>query len=171
MRAGPLYPGVTVTAIGEGNVRRIAVTDGNGFFTLHGVPSGKVTVSSDLAGFASARRSFTFDQRPRQVDFTMRAAALNETVTVEAEAPLIDTKSSEVNVTIRPNANAAQRDGERRGDEAQQAAPQNIIDLQRRVAGVLPVAVDVPRAGTAYRFVKPLVLDEETRVTFRYKTR
>ena len=101
----------------------------------------------------------------------MRAAALNETVTVEAEAPLIDTKSSEVNVTIRPNANAAQRDGERRGDEAQQAAPQNIIDLQRRVAGVLPVAVDVPRAGTAYRFVKPLVLDEETRVTFRYKTR
>ena len=64
---------MTVTAIGEGNVRRIAVTDGNGFFTLHGVPSGKVTVSSELAGFASARRTFTFDQRPRQVDFTMRA--------------------------------------------------------------------------------------------------
>jgi hypothetical protein len=169
--SGAALPGVTVTAIGEGNVRRIAVTDGNGFFTLHGVPSGKVTVASELAGFATARRAFTFDQRPRQVDFTMRVAAVNETVTVEAEAPLIDTKTSELSVTIRPNANAAQRDAERRRDEAQQAAPQNIIDLQRRVAGVLPVAVDVPRAGTAYRFVKPLVLDEETRVTFRYKTR
>ncbi len=169
--SGAAVPGVTVTAIGEGNVRRIAVTDGNGFFTLHGVPSGKVTVSSDLAGFASARRTFTFDQRPRQVDFTMRVNALSETVSVEAEAPLIDTKTSEMAVTVRPNANVAQRDAERRGEEAQQAAPQNIIDLQRRVAGVLPVAVDVPRAGTAYRFVKPLVLDEETRVTFRYKTR
>ena len=171
MRAGRAVPGVTVTAIGEGNVRRIAVTDGNGFFTLHGVPSGRVTVSSDLAGFASARRSFTFDQRPRQVDFTMRVNALSETVSVEAEAPLIDTKTSEMEVTVRPNANVAQRDVERRGEETQQAAPQNIIDLQRRVAGVLPVAVDVPRAGTAYRFVKPLVLDEETRVTFRYKQR
>jgi hypothetical protein len=170
--SGAVLPGVTVTAIGAGNVRRNAVTDGNGFFTLHGVPSGTVTITSEISGFSTARRRLVFDQRPRQVDFTMRVNALNETVSVEADAPLIDTKTSEVNVTIRPNANAAQRDGERRpGDEAQQAAPQNIIDLQRRVAGVLPVAVDVPRAGTAYRFVKPLVLDEEIRVTFRYKTR
>ena len=170
--SGAALPGVTVTAIGEGNVRRIAVTDGNGFFTLNGVPSGKVTVASEQAGFAAARRSFTFDQRPRQVDFTMRVGALSETVTVEAEAPLIDTKTSEMAVTIRQNASVAQRDVERRGEETQQAAPsQNVIDLQRRVAGVLPVPVDVPRAGTSYRFVKPLVLDEETRVTFRYKTR
>jgi len=31
--------------------------------------------------------------------------------------------------------------------------------------------VDVPRAGTAHRFVKALVLNEDTRVTFQYKTR
>ena len=94
--SGAAVPGVTVTAIGAGNVRRIAVTDGNGFFTLHGVPSGRVTISSDMSGFASARRTFTFDQRPRQVDFTMRVNALSETVSVEAEAPLIDTKTSEM---------------------------------------------------------------------------
>ena len=41
--------------------------------------------------------------------------------------------------------------------------------MQRKVAGVLPVRVDVPRAGTAYRFVRPLVLSEETSVSFRYK--
>jgi hypothetical protein len=35
--------------------------------------------------------------------------------------------------------------------------------LQQRVAGVLPIAVDVPRAGTSYRFIRPLVVNEEIR--------
>jgi hypothetical protein len=45
------------------------------------------------------------------------------------------------------------------------------MNLQRRVVGVLPIRVDVPRAGNSYRFVRPLVIDEETKVTFSYKTR
>ena len=45
----------------------------------------------------------------------------------------------------------------------QQNASANVINLQRRVAGVLPIAIDVPRAGTSFAFVRPLVLDEETR--------
>jgi hypothetical protein len=45
-----------------------------------------------------------------------------------------------------------------------------VFDLQKRVAGVLPVRVDVPRAGNSYRFARALVLDEETKVTFSYKT-
>jgi len=53
------------------------------------------------------------------------------------------------------------------------AAPpsQTVIDLQKRAAGVLPIRVDVPRAGTSHRFVKPLVVDQEATVTFRYKRR
>jgi hypothetical protein len=47
----------------------------------------------------------------------------------------------------------------------------NVQNLQRRASGVLPVRMEVPRAGTSHRFVKPLVIDEETRVTFRYKRR
>lgn len=47
----------------------------------------------------------------------------------------------------------------------------SVTNLQRRVAGVLPVRVDVPRAGTLLRFVRPLVLDKETKVTFRYRGR
>ena len=39
------------------------------------------------------------------------------------------------------------------------------------LAGVLPVAIDVPRTGTSFSFVRPLVLDEETKVTFSYKSR
>jgi hypothetical protein len=53
----------------------------------------------------------------------------------------------------------------------QQNASANVVNLQRRVAGVLPVAIDVPRTGTSFSFVRPLVLDEETRVTFSYKSR
>jgi hypothetical protein len=47
----------------------------------------------------------------------------------------------------------------------------NVVNLQKRVAGVLPVPVDVPRAGKSFSFVRPLVLDEETKVTFSYKSR
>jgi hypothetical protein len=48
---------------------------------------------------------------------------------------------------------------------------QNVINLQRRAAGVLPVRIDVPRAGTSHQFVKPLVVDQEATVMFRYKRR
>jgi hypothetical protein len=50
-------------------------------------------------------------------------------------------------------------------------ASSNVVNLQRRAAGVLPIRVDVPRAGTSYRFVRPLVLDEETKMTFKYKSK
>jgi len=46
-----------------------------------------------------------------------------------------------------------------------------VLDLQKRVASVLPVRIDVPRAGNSYHFARALVLDEETRVTFSYKTK
>jgi hypothetical protein len=48
---------------------------------------------------------------------------------------------------------------------------QNVINLQQRAAGVLPVRIDVPKAGTSHKFVKPLVVDEETVVSFSYKRR
>jgi hypothetical protein len=51
------------------------------------------------------------------------------------------------------------------------ANSQNVFNLQRRVAGILPVAVEVPRTGKSYRFVRPLVMEEETRITFQYKSR
>jgi hypothetical protein len=47
----------------------------------------------------------------------------------------------------------------------------NIVTFQQRVSGVLPIRIDVPRAGNSYQFVRPLVLDEETKVTFKYKSK
>lgn len=55
--------------------------------------------------------------------------------------------------------------------QAVNAPSENVLNLQRRVAGVLPVRVEVPRAGRSHRFVRALVLDEESALSFRYKLR
>ena len=60
---------------------------------------------------------------------------------------------------------------EKKAEALQNSASSNVLNLQKRVAGVLPVRVDVPRAGNSYRFARALVLDEETKVTFSYKTK
>jgi hypothetical protein len=68
-----------------------------------------------------------------------------------------------VTVTGADKVRAA--DGRQAGNELSQ----NMQNLQKRAAGVLPVRLDVPRAGRSHTFVRPLVMDEETRVAFRYK--
>ena len=55
------------------------------------------------------------------------------------------------------------------GRQAANELSQNVQNLQKRAAGVLPVRLDVPRAGQSHTFVRPLVMDEETRVSFRYR--
>jgi hypothetical protein len=81
-------------------------------------------------------------------------------------------------VTVVSGAENLERDGRRLEEQsrkqqsAQMNAPsQNVFNLQRRVAGILPVRVDVPRSGKSYRFVRPLVMDEETKITFQYKSK
>ena len=78
--------------------------------------------------------------------------------------------------TVTLNTEAAQvprsdKQTRKRALQEERAASANVTNLQQRVAGVLPVAVDVPRAGNSFRFVRPLVLDEETKLTFTYKTK
>jgi hypothetical protein len=56
-------------------------------------------VTGQLAGFASSRRAVQFDQRGQQIDLTLSVGSLSETVTVNAESPLIDTKQSSTRPT------------------------------------------------------------------------
>jgi hypothetical protein len=153
-RTGAPLPGVSVTVTARDGSRREATTDAGGIYVVRGVPSGRVTIACELAGFAPVRRSIEHDQAwPRTTDIQMEINALTETVTVESAAPR----------AAVPQAQNA---------PAQMNVPsQQVLNLQRRIAGVLPVRVDVPRSGTSYRFVRPLLLDEETSVTFRYKKR
>jgi hypothetical protein len=85
---------------------------------------------------------------------------LSETVTVSAESRS-GVRYEEEELRARDEAQRAQ----------QNEPSVNVQSLQRRAAGVLPVRIDVPRAGTSHRFVRPLVIDEETTVRFRYRRR
>jgi hypothetical protein len=151
--AGSPLPGTTIV-LDAGSSRQAAVSAGDGTFLISGVPSGTVTATARLNGFATQSTSFTFDQQPRQIDVVMPVSAVAESVTVTAAAP----------VPAPPMATMLA--------DAQKAEPsQNVINLQRRAAGVLPIRVDVPRAGTSHQFVKPLVVDQEATVSLRYKRR
>ena len=140
-------PGVTIEVATMAGLRTV-VSDDNGTFAVSDVVPGRVTVTATLAGFSSARSSFTADERPRRLEIAMPVNRVTETITVAGEAA--------------------------RGDQQKAvAAPpsQNVVDLQRRATGVLPVRIDVPRAGTSHQFIKPLVVDQETVVRLRYKRR
>jgi hypothetical protein len=151
--SGAVLPGVTILAESGGRQRTV-VTGSNGHYVISGMPSGPMTITSQLNGFTTVQHSLDFDQRSRQLDFPMEPAAVRETVTVMAEVA----------------GNEPSREG--RLKAAQQAAPSlNVQSLQRRAQGVLPIRIDVPRAGTSHRFVKPLVIDDETVVSFRYRHR
>jgi hypothetical protein len=60
-------------------------------------------------------------------------------------------------------------DREAANEPQRQQLSANVQSLQKRAAGVLPVRLDVPRSGRSYAFVRPMVLDEETRIAFAYK--
>jgi hypothetical protein len=144
--AGGPIPGATITASGPGG-RRTAVSDATGRYTFSGLQPGSWAILSQISGFQPAEQRVALNQQAQQVDFLLPIALLTETVTVAAQAA---GQSSQV----RQNA---------------QEPSSNVQSLQRRAAGVLPVRIDVPRAGTSHRFVKPVVLDEEVVLSFRYR--
>ena len=85
-------PGVRVTAASSAlQGEPTAVTDVNGVYYLRALPVGTYTVSLELSDF----RTFTRDSVVvnvggiTKIDATMALAALAETVTVTAEAPLL----------------------------------------------------------------------------------
>jgi hypothetical protein len=91
---------------------------------------------------------------------TLEVASVSETVTVTSDVKKLETDSRQIQDLVQLNRGAALN-----------APSQNVLNLQKRVAGVLPVRIDVPTSGKSYRFVRPLVLDEETRITFQYKSK
>jgi hypothetical protein len=149
-QSGATLPGVTIELATMAGLRT-AVTDGNGAFTVSDVIPGPVTVTATLPGFGTARSSFNADERPRRLEIALAVAGPSETVMVAAEAPRVDVQSAQKVAAAPPS--------------------QNVIDLQRRATGVLPVRIDVPRAGTSHQFIRPLVVDQETVVRLRYKRR
>ena len=148
---GAPIPGATVV-LEIGRTRQVVTSGADGSFVYSGVPSGNVTVTARLPGMGSESHSLVYDQQPQDLELHLVPEGLAETVAVAADSARIDVSAGRIN-------------------QRATAPSQNVIDLQRRAAGVLPIRVDVPRAGTSHQFVKPLVVDQEAAVTFRYKRR
>jgi len=160
--SGAVIPNVKVTVYHQDTGTTLnTTTDDSGRWVVSNVPSGRVRVTAASLGFKDYRQETNYDaSRPLQLSFSLGLGTVTDTVTVTAGVPDLQTSSAQVEKQAR-----------KRAQEEERAASSNVTNLQRRVAGVLPVAVDVPRTGNSYRFVRPLVLDEETKVTFTYKTK
>jgi hypothetical protein len=153
---------VSVIQVDTGATRN-AVTDASGRWVVSGMPSGRISVNITAAGFKSLNyQQLAYDaNNPASFTSKLDVAAATETVEVQANS---------VN-SLALNSRDFERDLKKQKDLASNSPSGNVLNLQQRVAGVLPVRVDVPRAGTSYRFIRPLVLDEETKLTFTYKTK
>jgi hypothetical protein len=150
-QSGAPLPGAVVT-IESGGRKQQLFTATDGSYVASNVAAGDVTITGELQGFKNERRSVA--QSGQQVDLTLQVGGVSEQVTV-ANAPRSADKPDEAKKMAKVLEN--------------ESPSVNMQNLQRRASGVLPVRIDVPRAGTSHRFVRPLVIDEETTVTFRYK--
>jgi hypothetical protein len=150
---------VTVTNQDAGYAMN-TVTDQQGRWVVSNVPTGRIRINAQAQGFRNEQRDAVYDSnQPSTYSFALNVGTVSESVTVTAETslPLNGRSYSELH--------------QLKNTPQQAQASANVVNLQKRVAGVLPVAIEVPRAGTSFAFVRPLVMNEETKVTFSYKSR
>ena len=96
-----VVPGATVTIRNiETNAARSIVSEANGFYRFLNVPVGAYELTVDLSGFSKyARSGITVSlNQDAVVDVQIQPAGVAETVTVTADAPLLNTTSNEVGV-------------------------------------------------------------------------
>src|SRR5258705_7142576 len=101
-----VLPGVTVTATNiNTGVTRTAVTNAEGLYYMPGLDPGIYEVKTDLVRFSpAARERVTLGVNATiTLDFKIRVASLNETVTVTGDAPIIEVTQSKVAPTIEAN--------------------------------------------------------------------
>ena len=115
-----------------------AVTRADGAFLITGVPPGPVTVSATLAGFIPQTATFNTGGTAQRVDAVMRVAAIEETVTVAAAAPVVPAERA-VGEHRQPAAPGGRRPAESRSTfrapEARTASRARSSSMTRRRCG------------------------------------
>jgi hypothetical protein len=96
---GGLLPGVTVSLKGPALMgTSTAVTNERGLYRFPAVPSGTYTLTFELPGFSRhVRADIVVPVRQTvTVDTQMKVAALQETVTVKGESPVVDVENAKI---------------------------------------------------------------------------
>jgi hypothetical protein len=101
---GAVMPGVAITISSPVLVSgtMTAVTDAAGVYRFPSLVPGTYAVKLDLSGFQTITREnvAVLVGQTTPVDFSMKVAALNESVTVTGASPTVDTTSANVNVDL-----------------------------------------------------------------------
>jgi len=95
---GAPLPGVNVTITGANLMgARSFVTDANGVFRFPALPPGEYQIKAELQGFGAVIRENIrlTTTTTLNVDIQLKAAAVSEEVTVIAQSPTVDVKSTE----------------------------------------------------------------------------
>jgi Carboxypeptidase regulatory-like domain/TonB dependent receptor len=90
---GGALPGATVTASSPALIQpATAVTDSEGYYRLINLPPGTYAIAAELTGFAGFKREEILLRAGAtfQVDVTMKIGALQETVTVSGDSPMLE---------------------------------------------------------------------------------
>jgi len=104
--SGGALPGVTITAtqVDTGAVRT-TVTTATGSFLMPALPVGRYRVRAELTGFSTILQEdlVLAVGQSTALTFTMKVAAVQETVTVAGQSPLVETKKSELSGVVNPD--------------------------------------------------------------------
>ena len=95
---GAALPGVNVTLSGQNLMGiRTFLTDASGEFRFPALPPGEYQVKAELQGFGTIVREKVRVNTTStlNIDFQMKASAISEEVTVVAQSPTVDVKSTE----------------------------------------------------------------------------
>ena len=98
-----MLPGVTITARDSGNGRTfMAVSDSDGAYHLLGMSPGRYELRAELPGFATSLLSDIqlLVGQNATVTFSLKVAALEESITVSGTAPLVDMRNAQVSGNV-----------------------------------------------------------------------
>jgi hypothetical protein len=97
---GAVLPGVTVTLSGDLGTRN-ATTSSLGEFRFLGLDAGRYKLTTSMQGFATVTREVVVTSGENvNLPFSLRVAALQETVEVSGETPLVDVKKRGTSTTM-----------------------------------------------------------------------
>ena len=142
-----------------------ASTTSDGQWLIPGLTSGSYQITASAPGFQARRSVLNYDAtKPVAYQIGLNIGATTTSIEVSAETSTVDTETVQI---------GGRKEKRNKNAPAPPPPPAsaNVYNLQQRVAGVLPVAVNIPRDGVSYRFLRPLVLDEETKLSFTYKSK
>jgi Carboxypeptidase regulatory-like domain/TonB dependent receptor len=104
--SGAFVPGATITATNTGtSFSRKTITDASGNYTVPLLPIGSYTVTADAHGFKKTIRtgvSLRLGEQAR-IDLVLSVGSVQTTVTVQGNAPVLDTDTSARTLSIGSN--------------------------------------------------------------------